>query len=141
MTNNIHCNMYYSVTGEPFSITDMNRAGHIASTEVKLNIYTIKKDEAETDIELTTKDINIKTELSIAHDISAEQFFTSETWCMLVDKDNKILKVNNQDIFPISLYRNIDTPQRLKIKFTDIYLEGIPRWEHTPIPGTNKHLV
>ena len=121
--------MYYSVTGEPFSVSDKDKPEAFAITYVQLNIYTMKKNEMEAGIGLADGDSGIKTELSIAHDIPAEQFFTSETWCMLVNEEGEVLSVDTQNIFSITLYRNINKPQLLKIKFTRPDLPGVPEWK------------
>lgn len=119
MTNSIHCRIYYSVTGDPFSIHDKHNPEKVAWAAVQLNIYVIKRDETETETDLAAEDIQAKTELSIAHDIPAQQFFTSETWCMLENEQGQVLVLNDKNIFPISLYRNMDKPRQLKIKFAD----------------------
>lgn len=121
-----NCKMYYSISGNPFSISDRKTAEDINVTPVTLGIDTYK---AEEEGEGGTAQLLLqRTSLSVPHPIPVGDFFSSETQCFFINGKNQILKLGGKYKFRIALYRLLDDPSKLKVVFDGKDWEGEPSW-------------
>lgn len=121
-----NCKMYYSISGNPFSISDRKTAEDIYMAPVTLGISTYKSEE-EGDGG-TAQLLLQRTSLSVAHPIESGDFFSSDTQCFFINGKNQILKLGGKYKFRVALYRLLDDPSKLKVVFDGKDWEGEPLW-------------
>src|ERR1700754_3078261 len=126
MTSQFKCELYYSVSGDPFEVHERH-ANHIEHTQTVLNVYT-KEDEEIPNTTAIQKTDQVKTELSIPYPIKKGQFFNSESCCMFFNEAGEILKVEGEYLFKVSMLRDSADFERLHVKFTQVEFEGKHHW-------------
>ncbi|WP_118972869.1 hypothetical protein [Taibaiella koreensis] len=127
MTSQVPCEIFYTIAGEAFDISERH-ADHIAHTTAVLHIYTRDKgDIAATVPENTVR--GVATELSIPIPIKKGRFFNSETYCLFLNDKQEVLTIDGQYLFPVLLMRDSSDYERLHIKFGQQYYPGKHQWQ------------
>ena len=139
MTSQVKCELFYSVTGEPFGLSGLKDTT-IEHTPAIINIYTQEKEDVP-DIALSDFPTNEVSTLSIPDTIRKGQFFNSETYCLFLNTSGQLLELDGQFLFKILMMRDIADPERLHIKFEQQYFPGKHQWKDvdkhssvTPLP-------
>jgi hypothetical protein len=132
MTSQYKCDLYYSISGDPFEIHERNE-DTIEHTQTILNIYT-KEDEEVPGKTAIQKLKTATTELSLPHPIQKGQFFNSESCCMLFNEDGELLKINGEHLFKITMLRDAVDTEKLHVKFEKIIFEGRHEWHSVEVP-------
>lgn len=127
MTNQVKCDIYYSVSGEPFAITDRDK-GHIEHVSTILHIYTREEEEMPNTTAIQ-KVADVTTELSVPVPIKKGQFFNSESYCIFLNESGELLKIEDVYLFRIYMMRDGNDHERLHIKFESPFYNGKHGWE------------
>jgi hypothetical protein len=128
MTSQVKCELYYSITGEPFEVHE-RMADNMEHTGTVLNIYT--KEEEEVPNATALQKLNeVITELSLPYPIKKGQFFNSESYCMFFNEAGELLTINGIHLFKVSMIRDSSDFERLHVKFEKLSFEGRHEWEN-----------
>jgi hypothetical protein len=128
MTSQLKCELYYSITGEPFEIHE-RKADRIEHTSTVLNIYTREEEEIP-NITTIQKSGEVTTELSLPYPIKKGQFFNSESYCMFFNEADELLTIEGSHLFKVSMIRDSSDFERLHVKFEKLFFEGRHEWEN-----------
>jgi len=126
MTSQHKCSLYYSVSGDPFTVEERHTEP-IEHTETILNIYT-KEEEEVPNVTAIQQAERVTTELSLPYPIKKGQFFNSESVCMLINEAGALLRINGEHLFNISMLRDSGDFERLHVKFNQPAYEGRHEW-------------
>lgn len=132
MTSQYKCELYYSISGDPFEI-HQREADNIEHTQTILNIYT-KEEEEIPNTTAIQKLARATTELSVPYPIRKGQFFNSESCAMFFNENGELLKINGEYLFKITMLRDAVNTDRLHVKFDKIVFEGRHSWLPVEIP-------
>ena len=113
MTLQVSCNVYYSISGDRFSLQNKDD-GTIENAPIILHIYT--------------KESKKHYEFSIPHPIKKGQFFNSECYCTFVNEKDEVLQVGSDTQFQVNMLRDGYDHERLHIKFAAPEYEGTLAW-------------
>lgn len=113
MTIEVNCKLYYSVSGERFEL-DNQHPEQIEHAPAKLNIYT--------------REVDARYELSVPLPIKKGRFFNSECYCAFVNEKEEILKIGDDTQFKIMMVRDGYDHERLHVKFETTEHEGAIGW-------------
>lgn len=125
MTSAVTCFMYYSISGEPFTIGDREEKGTVAKAATLLHIYVRPGNEEAPVAGLQTG----VTELSVPEPVHKEQFFSSDSYCLFVNQDNQVLTIGDHYLFAVHLMRDAADPERLHVRLLQACYEGLHAWE------------
>jgi hypothetical protein len=132
MTSQIKCDMYYSISGDPFELHERH-AENIEHINTILNIYT-KEEEEEVPNQTALQQVGqVSTELSVPYPIKKGQFFNSESCCMFFNEAGELLKINGTHLFRINMLRDASDFERLHVKFDTLAYEGKHSWENISV--------
>ncbi len=124
-----NCKMYYSISGNTFSISDRKTAEDICMAPVTLNIDTYKTESEQEGLEGgDTQLLLYRTSLAVPHPIKSGDFFSSDTQCFFINGKNQVLKLAGKYKFRIALYRLQEDPSKLRVIFSAKDWEGTPVW-------------
>lgn len=121
-----NCKMYYSISGDTFSISDRKTAEDIGMAPVTLSIDTYKTEAEHEDGD--TQLLLYRTSLAVPHPIKSGDFFSSDTQCFFINGKNQVLKLGGKYKFRIALYRLQEDPSKLRVIFSGKDWEGEPVW-------------
>jgi hypothetical protein len=138
MTSQINCDIYYSIAGGPFQLSQID-TGLIAHSPATLYIYTHDQATLASLSDITLSAQGFVTELSIPKPIKKGQFFNSESWCLFLNKAGQVLKVDSSYLFPIYMRRDVNDHERLHIRFVQQYFAGRHCWEDIPSAVIPEH--
>lgn len=124
MLTTLNCSMYYSISGNPFLISDRKTAEDIYRTPVILSIDTDKRVQDDQEMLLA----DYRTSLTLPHPIKSGEFFASDTQCFFINGKNQILKLGGGYRFRVAMYRLLDDPSRLRVIFENKEWTGTPLW-------------
>jgi hypothetical protein len=131
MTSQVKCELYYSVSGDPFELYE-RKSDRIEHTTTVLNIYS-KEEEEVPNTTAAQKLAEVITELSLPYPIKKGQFFNSESYCMFFNEANELLTINGTHLFKVSMIRDSGDFERLHVKFDKLFFEGKHEWENVEV--------
>lgn len=131
MTSQVKCELYYSITGEPFEVQE-RMANNIEHTSTVLNIYTKEEEEVPNTTALQKLSAVI-TELSLPYPIKKGQFFNSESYCRFFNEEGRLLTINGVHLFKVSMLRDSSDFERLHVKFEKLSFEGKHEWKNVEV--------
>ncbi|MFT4062842.1 MAG: hypothetical protein QM642_10860 [Edaphocola sp.] len=127
MPTRTRCTLYYSVAGDKFEPCKLNENETLERTNVVIELDAQEFEELPN----VTAIRHIQqpyTRYDFPHPIPKAAFFSSDTWCMFVDDEGKILHMGEEYIFPLKMMRDARDSELLVLKPGVSSVDGLASW-------------